>query len=375
MIVGVPKEIKTGEHRIALTPTGASQLSSQGHGVIVQASAGVGSGFSDDQYAAAGATIELEPEQIWASADLIVKVKEPVGPELQYIERRGSDLTLFTYLHLAGVPGLAKVLQDAGTTAVAYETVQTARGDFPLLAPMSEIAGELAAQAGAEYLRRPQGTKGVLISGGPGIPPAKVSVIGAGVVGQSAARLAMAMGADVNLLNRSSGKLRQFADRRYQGNLVTQIASPEAVAAAVRESDVVIGAVYVAGARAQHVVTREMIGSMQPGSVVVDVSIDQGGSFETSRPTTFEDPVFVVDDVVHYCVANMPGSVPRTSTLALTNETLPYVLKIASNGIDKAAGADAALAKGVNVHRGVITDEAVAAATGLEYRPLEDMLS
>lgn len=374
MNIGVPKEIKTGEHRVALTPAGASRLVSAGHKVVVQASAGEGSGFNDRQYVAAGASVELEPAQIWASADLVIKVKEPVEPELGYIAKRGTDLTLFTYLHLAGVPGLATALSEAGTTAIAYETVRTADGHFPLLAPMSEVAGQLAVHAGAEYLRRPQGTKGVLISGGPGIPPAKVAVIGAGVVGQSAARLAMAMGATVTLLNRSSGKLRQFAAYGYPGSLVTEIASPDTVAEVVSESDVVIGAVYVAGARAQHVVTREMIGSMERGSVVVDVSIDQGGCFETSHATTFDDPVFIVDDVVHYCVANMPGSVPRTSTLALTNETIPYVLALASAGVENAVRKDAALAKGVNVYRGTITDEAVAVATGLEHRSLAELL-
>lgn len=374
MNIGVPKEIKSGEHRVALTPAGASQLVATESSVIVQASAGIGSGFADSEYVAAGAKIEREPENVWASADLIIKVKEPVGAELSYIEQRGSDLTLFTYLHLAGVPGLAKALADAGTSAIAYETVRAADGHFPLLAPMSEIAGHLAVHAGAEYLRRPQGSKGVLISGGPGISPAKVSVIGAGVVGQASARLAMAMGADVTLLNRSTGKLREFIALGYPGNLTTQIASPEAVAAAVAESDVVIGAVYVAGARAQHVVTRSMIGSMEPGSVIVDVSIDQGGCVETSRPTTFADPVFLVDGVVHYCVANMPGSVSRTSTLALTNETLRYVLAIAAGGIEKAVAEDATLVKGVNAYKGSITDEAVAAATGLEYRPLAEIL-
>ncbi len=371
MKIGVPKEIKTEEHRVALTPIGAAKLVAAGHSVVVQAAMGVGSGFTDDQYLGAGAAIEGEPEQVWSSSDMVVKVKEPIGVELDYLERRGSDLTLFTYLHLAGVAGLAKALCRAGTTAIAYETVQTANGEFPLLAPMSEIAGKLAVHAGAEYLRRPQGSKGILVSGGPGIRPANICIIGAGVVGQNAARLAMAMGASVTLLNRSSGKLREFASHGYPGNLVTEIASHESIAIAVQESDVVIGAVYVAGAKAQHVVTREMLGTMEAGSVLVDVSIDQGGSFETSHPTTFDDPVFVVDDVLHYCVANMPGSVPRTSTLALTNETFPYVLAIASEGLENAARKKAALMKGVNVSDGSVVNEAVAAATGLEYRPFQ----
>ena len=375
MKIGVPKEIKTAEFRVALTPTGAARLVRSGHSVTVESSAGEGSGFSDDDYRSAGAAVEQDAARTWESAQLVLKVKEPLPQEFAYLERGGEDLTLFTYLHLAGVPGLAEELCRAGVTAIAYETVETSGGEFPLLAPMSEIAGKLAVHAGAQYLRRPLGTKGMLISGGPGIPPAKVAVIGAGVVGQSATRLAMAMGANVTLLNRSPGKLKQFLERGYPGSLSTSIASEESIAAAVRESDLVISGVYIAGAKATHVVTHEMVKTMAQGSVIVDVSIDQGGSVETSRPTTYENPVYTVDGVLHYCVANMPGAVPRTSTAALTNETLPYVLAIASKGISEAAAADPTLARGVNVFRGSIVSEAVAEATGIEYRSLADMMA
>ena len=373
MKIGIPREIKTAEFRVALTPGGTARLTDAGHTVVVETSAGVGSGFPDDAYVKAGATIAGSAAEIWESAELVVKVKEPIGVELDYLDTRGSSLTLFTYLHLAGVPGLAERLCKAGTTAIAYETVETAGGEFPLLAPMSEIAGKLAVHAGGEYLRRPQGAKGVLLSGGPGIPPASVAVIGAGVVGQSAARIAMAMGASVTLLNRSPGKLRTFMAANNPGNLATAIASPDSIARAVEVSDLVIGAVYISGARAQHVVSEEMIGTMEPGSVVVDVSIDQGGCFATSHPTTHEEPVFTVKDVIHYCVANMPGSVPRTSTLALTNETTPYVMAIASQGILETTRSDSTLAKGLNVYRGHLVNRAVATATGLPYTALADV--
>jgi alanine dehydrogenase len=373
MKLGVPREIKTAEYRVALNSDGVSRLVGAGHTVFVQTSAGIGSGIPDDAYIKSGARITETAAEIWETADLIVKVKEPIGGELDHIDHRGSSLTLFTYLHLAGIPGLAERLSKAGVNAVAYETVETESGEFPLLAPMSEIAGKLAVHAGSDYLRRPHGSKGVLLSGGPGIPPANVVVIGAGVVGQSAARLAMAMGASVNLVNRSPGKLRSFMSANNLGNLTTSIASVDNITLAVANSDLVIGAVNVVGARAQHVVSRAIIESMQPGSVVVDVSIDQGGCIETSHATTHDDPIFTVSDVIHYCVANMPGSVPRTATLALTNETLPYVLVIASQGIMKAARADAALAKGVNIYRGDVVNRAVANATGLPFRSLKDI--
>jgi len=365
--IGVVGEIKTAEYRVALTPSGAGQLAVDGHAVYVESMAGIGSGFSDDDYSTAGATVVKDAGGVWDAAELLLKVKEPLPAEYQYFDGRGSDLTLFTYLHLAGVPGLASQLCESGVTAVAYETVETDSGAFPLLAPMSEIAGQLAVHAAAAYLRYPNGTKGVLISGGAGIPPAKVCIIGAGIVGQNAARLAMAMGADVTLLDRNPGKLRQFLAYGYPGSLRTVLATGEAVADSVYDADAAIGGVYVSGAKATHVITRDMLPSMSSGSVIVDVSIDQGGCVETSHPTTYDDPVFTVDDVIHYCVANMPGTVPRTSTFALTNETLPYVSAIAARGIEAAAANDLSLARGVNVHRGHVVNEAVASATGLEF--------
>lgn len=373
MQIGVPKEIKTAEYRVALTPSGAAQLVQAGHRVAVEATAGESSGFGDSMYRDSGATVYPTADEVWDSSELVLKVKEPLPEEYLYLQRAGSDLTLFTYLHLAGVPGLAESLCEFGTTAVAYETVQLDNGSFPLLAPMSEIAGYLAVQAGATYLQRPHGQKGILLSGTPGTSPARVLVIGAGTVGSAAARLAMSMGAHVTLLNRSPGKLKRFAEFGYPGSLKTGIATQDSIARAVTESDVVIGAVYVAGARADPVVTEEMVRTMEPGSVIVDVAIDQGGCVETSRPTTYENPVYLVDEVIHYCVANMPGAVPRTSTQALTIETIPYVLAVAKYGIVSAASRNDAIKRGVNVYRGFVTNKAVAEATHMEFRALDDL--
>jgi alanine dehydrogenase len=374
MKIGVPKEIKAAEFRVALTPAGARTLTEQGNKVIVQSSAGAASGFTDDQYRQAGALIAGSAGDVWEVADLVLKVKEPLRPEFEYLKGRGSSLILFTYLHLAGVAGLAEELCSAGTTAVAYETVELDDGTFPLLAPMSHIAGRLAVHAGARYLSRPFGTRGLLLDGGPGIPPARVCVIGAGVVGQSAARLAMSIGADVTLLNRSTARLLSFLSHGYPGSLRTLVASPESIAASTKSSDLVIGAVYVSGAKAAQVVTREMVSEMEPGSVIVDVSIDQGGCVVTARPTTYEDPVFEVDGVIHYCVANMPGAVPRTSTIALTNETLRYAAAIAGKGIEAAASDDPALARGVNIYRGTLANSSVGDAVGLPATRLRALL-
>lgn len=373
MKIGVVKEIKTAEFRVALTPTGTSQLTQQGHDVLAQASCGVASGFSDDAYRQAGATVVPDANGVWSDVDLVLKVKEPLPSEYPFLRDRGDSLSLFTYLHLAGVEGLASELCEAGTTAIAYETVETADGSFPLLAPMSYVAGRLAIHEGGKFLRRPLGTKGMLLGGGPGIPPARVSVIGAGTVGQTAARLAMANGADVTLINRSTKRLTEFIAHGYPGNLRTMIASPEVIAQEVSQSDLIVSGIYVSGARASRVITRKMIASMEPGSVIVDVAIDQGGSTETSRPTTYEDPVFEVDGVLHYCVANMPGAVPRTSTVALTNETLRFVSAIARKGVRSAIAEDPALARGVNVFGGKLTNRAVADATGLNWANLEDL--
>lgn len=373
MQIGVPKEIKTAEFRVALTPSGAARLVQAGHQVTVETSAGESSGFSDSMYRISGANVRQTADEVWRSSELILKVKEPLREEYSYLRRAGSDLIIFTYLHLAGVSGLAESLCDFRCTAVAYETVQLADGSLPLLSPMSEIAGELAVYAGATYLQRPLGKKGILLSGAAGIPPARLTIIGAGAVGAASARLAMAMGAHVTLLNRSPEKLKRFSEFGYPGSVETAIATEAAIAQAVQSSDVVIGAVYVAGARAEYVVTEKMVRSMEPGSVIVDVSIDQGGCVETSHATTYIEPVYLVNDVIHYCVANMPGAVPRTSTQALTNETLPYVMAIAERGIVEAAGQDEALKRGVNVHAGYVTNRAAAAATGLEFRTFDNL--
>ena len=371
MIIGVPKEIKNNEFRVAMTPAGVETLTGKGHPVLVQSGAGEGTGISDADYETAGAEIVSSADDAWGRAELVVKVKEPVEPEYQYLR---SDLTLFTYLHLAGVPGLAQKMCDSGITGIAYETVETADGGFPLLEPMSEVAGQLAVYAGAHYLQRASGGLGRLIGSVPGVAQAEVVVIGAGTVGQNAARLAMACGASVTLINRSAGKLRDFAARGYPGSLLTDISSPTVVAEAVKRADVVVGAVYVGGAKAASVVTRDMVKAMKPGSVIVDVAIDQGGCVETSRPTSYSEPVYVEHDVVHYCVANMPGAVPRTSTYALTNATLPYVGQVADKGVAAAAASNHALARGVNVFEGTLTNAAAAKSLGMKHTPLDRLL-
>jgi alanine dehydrogenase len=371
MIIGVPKEIKDNEFRVAMTPAGVEALKAREHTVLVQAGAGEGSGIGDRDYERVGADIVASAADAWGSADLVVKVKEPIEAEYGFLR---DDLALFTYLHLAGAPGLAERMRDSGMTGIAYETVETADGRFPLLEPMSEVAGQLAVYAAAHYLQKASGGLGRLIGSVPGVAQSEVVVIGAGTVGQSAARLAMACGANVTLINRSAGKLREFLARGYPGSLRTAISSPAVVAEAVMGADVVIGAVYVGGARAAWVVTRDMVRSMRPGSVIVDVAIDQGGSVETSRPTSYSDPVFVEHGVVHYCVANMPGAVPRTSSYALTNATLPYVAAIAGKGAAAAASVDPALARGVNVYQGRLTNGAVAKSLGMDYTPLDRLL-
>ncbi|MSQ08575.1 MAG: alanine dehydrogenase [Dehalococcoidia bacterium] len=367
MIIGLPKETKDNEYRVAMTPAGVGQLTAAGHKIIVQAGAGEGSGISDGAYRAAGAVLASSPEEVWSQAELIVKVKEPIQSECRFLR---PGLTVFTYLHLAGVPGLAGQMVKSGATAIAYETVELANGTFPLLAPMSEIAGRLAILAGAHYLQRAAGGPGKLIGGIPGVPAAKVAIIGAGVVGHNAARLAMACGASVTLLDRNTEKLRQFVAYGYPGSEQTLAATTAAMADAVASADLVIGAVYVGGMKAAHVVTREMVRAMKPRSVIVDVSIDQGGCVETSHPTTYSDPVFTEEGVVHYCVANMPGAVPQTATLALTNATLPYVAAIASKGVAAAARDDSSLASGVNVYRGTLVSEAVGRSVGITATPL-----
>ncbi|MCL5266087.1 MAG: alanine dehydrogenase [Chloroflexi bacterium] len=371
MIIGVPKEIKDHEYRVALTPGGAAALIHNGHQVLVEAGAGRGSGFADEEYVAAGAKLVDSHAKAFAAAEMVIKVKEPL-PEEYGLLREG--LILFTYLHLAAVPQLARVLLENKVVAVAYETVELSDGSLPLLTPMSEVAGRMAVQVGAYYLERLNGGRGVLLGGVPGVPPANVVILGAGVVGSNAARVALGMGANVILINRGLERLRYLSEALH-GNLVTLASNPYNVAEAVRHADLLIGGVLITGAKAPRLVTREMIGTMPPGSVVVDVSVDQGGCVETCHPTTHSDPTYFVDGVLHYCVANMPGAVPRTSTIALSNATLSYALQIADRGLVGAVRRDPALAKGVNACRGFLTHEAVAAALGLPYHPLEQVLS
>jgi alanine dehydrogenase len=342
MIIGVPKEIKDYEYRVSLTPDGARVLLQAGHRVVVEPSAGQGSGFSDDAYRQAGVQVAGSKAEVFQQADLIVKVKEPQLSEC-VLFRPGQ--VLFTYLHLASLPDLTKALVAADITAIAYETVEARDHSLPMLRPMSEIAGRLAVQIGAHYLGTVQGGRGLLLAGVPGVPPAHVVVLGAGVVGTSAVRIAVGMGARVTVINLDLDRLR-FLDDLYGGRIATCAATESAIERAVVDADLVIGAVLVPGARAPKVVSRALVKKMKPGSVIVDVAVDQGGCCETTRPTTHSDPVYVVDGVLHYCVTNMPGIVPHTSTLALTNTTLPYIVRLASEGVEKAIRSDPGLAKG-----------------------------
>jgi alanine dehydrogenase len=369
VIVGVPTEIKDHEYRVALTPHGAARLVQEGHQVLVQRGVGLGSGFADSGYVTAGARLVASAADVWSDADLVVKVKEPLGPELELL-RQG--LVLFTYLHLAAVPDLARVLLEKHVTAIAYETVELPSGELPLLTPMSEVAGRLAIQAGAHYLEKAQGGAGILLSGVPGVPPARVVILGAGVVGSNAATIALGMGARVTLLNRGLDSLRRLS-QFLRGNLDTQALTPETVEAAVRDADLLVGAVLVPGGKAPVLVTRQMVRSMRRGSVIVDVSVDQGGCVETVRPTSHSDPVYVEEGVTHYCVPNMPGAVPRTSTQALCNATLPYIVSIARKGAMQALRQDPALAGGLNICCGRVTHPALAAALGLPAATLDQV--
>ena len=369
MKIGVAKEIKSDEYRVALTPAGALELTRRGHDVFVESGAGEGSAFPDDAYANVGARV-VSVEQVWSESELLLKVKEPVSEEY---ERLREGLVLFTYLHIAADEPLTRALLDSGITAVAYETVETDDRRLPLLAPMSEIAGRLAAQAGAYFLEKPLGGRGLLLGGVPGVAPGRVMVIGGGAVGYNAAIIAIGLGAQVTILERSIDRMR-YLDEILSGRVSLVMSSSLQIAESIADADVVIGAVLIPGALAPKLVTREMIREMKPGAVVVDVAIDQGGCFETSKPTTHSDPVYDVDGVTHYCVANMPGAVPITSTKALTNATLPYVEAIAEHGLSEAVARDRALARGVNVVDGKITYQAVAEAHDLDYASLEDVL-
>ncbi|CAL9333869.1 Alanine dehydrogenase [Actinosynnema sp. ALI-1.44] len=363
MRISVPREIKNHEYRVALTPAGAHELTLRGHDVFVEAGAGLGSAITDEEYLAAGAKVLATAEDVWAEGDLVLKVKEPIEREYPLL-RKGQ--TLFTYLHLAADRPLTEALIASGTTAIAYETVQTANGALPLLAPMSEVAGRLAPQVGAFSLMKPSGGRGVLPGGVPGVHPARVVVIGGGVAGLNAATIAVGMGADVEILDTNVDRLRHI-DALYRGQLRTVTSNRYSVEQAVREADLVIGAVLVPGAKAPKLVSNELVAQMKPGSVLVDIAIDQGGCFADSRPTTHADPTYQVHESVFYCVANMPGAVPRTSTYALTNVTLPYAVALADKGWQAALRADKSLALGLNVHDGLLTNEPVAQAHDLTY--------
>ncbi|HXD53910.1 MAG TPA: alanine dehydrogenase [Solirubrobacteraceae bacterium] len=361
MRIGVPTEIKTDEYRVAITPAGVRELAAHGHEVLIQSGAGEGSAMSDEQFQAQGARIVPDADAVFGEAELILKVKEPQPEE---VARLRAEHTLFTYLHLAAEPDLARGLMDSGATCIAYETVEDSRGRLPLLAPMSEVAGKIATQAGAFMLEKPLGGRGILLGGVPGVAAATVLVIGGGVVGMNAAFIAIGMEADVFVFDRSIDRLREL-EVAFGGRASTVYSSTLAIEEMLPAADLVIGAVLVTGGRAPHVVTREQLGLMKRHAVLVDVSIDQGGCFETSHPTTHSDPTFEVDGVTHYCVANMPGAVPITSTYALTNATLPYVIDLADRGVQEALAASPGLRLGLNVSEGQITHPAVAEALGL----------
>lgn len=369
MRIGVAKEIKTDEYRVALTPAGARELVERGHDVVVETGGGLGSAFADSAYEAVGARIG-SLDEVWEESELLLKVKEPI--EAEYGRLR-DGLVLFTYLHLAADAPLTRALTDSGITAVAYETVETDDRRLPLLAPMSEVAGRLAAQAGAYFLEKPMGGRGLLLGGVAGVAPGRVVVIGGGIVGYNAAVIALGLGGQVTILERSIDRMRHL-EEILSGRVTLLMSSTLQIEASVAEADVVIGAVLIPGALAPKLVTRDMVRGMKDGAVLCDVAIDQGGIAETSRPTTHTDPVYSVDDVTHYCVANMPGAVPITSTKALTNATLPYVEAIAEHGLSEAVARDPSLARGVNVVDGRITYEAVAEAHGMDFAPLEDVL-
>lgn len=368
MIIGVPKEIKNNENRVAITPAGVMSFVQAGHTVIIEKDAGIGSGFTNDDYIKAGAQIIDNAQDVWAQADMVMKVKEPLASEYDYFR---PGLVLFTYLHLAAEPELARALKEKGVTAIAYETVQVGR-TLPLLTPMSEVAGRMAAQIGAQFLEKPKGGKGILLGGVPGVSRGKVTIIGGGVVGTNAAKVAIGLGADVTIIDLSADRLRELDD--IFGNQITTLMSNQMnIAQAVAESDLVIGAVLIPGAKAPKLVTEDMVKAMKPGSVIVDVAIDQGGIVETSdHVTTHDNPTYVKHGVVHYAVANMPGAVPRTSTIALTNVTIPYALQIANKGVQQAIANNPALKLGVNVAAGEITYEAVARDLGYHYVPVEE---
>ncbi len=369
MRIGIPKEIKDNEYRVGMVPAGVRALVDEGHQVFVERGAGAGSGIEDSEYVAAGATILDTPEEVWATAEMVVKVKEPVGPEY---ERMRPGQILFTYLHLAPEPHLTDVMLEREVTGIAYETVTDEHGHLPLLTPMSEVAGRLAIQVGAYYLQRPNGGRGVLPGGVPGVPPADVVILGGGTVGVNAAKMALGLGARVTILEKNLERMR-YLDDIFGGAVTTIASNRHNVELACQRADILVGGVLLPGAAAPKLVTREMVATMKRGSVIVDVAVDQGGCVETTRPTTHSSPTYEVDGVVHYCVANMPGAVPRTSTFALNNATIPYALRLAAGGLE-ALRRDPHLRAGLNTHAGRLTCRAVAESQGKPYTPAEQAL-
>ncbi|PVX45032.1 L-alanine dehydrogenase [Flavobacterium sp. 103] len=363
MIIGVPKEIKNNENRVALTPAGVAEMKNNGHSVYVQATAGEGSGFADEEYAAAGAVILPTIEEVYGIAEMIIKVKEPIASEYPLIKK---DQLLFTYFHFASSEPLTHAMIERQAICLAYETVEKTDRSLPLLVPMSEVAGRMSIQEGAKYLEKPLKGRGILLGGVPGVPPAKVLVLGGGIVGTQAAKMAAGLGAQVTIMDVSLPRLRQLDDI-MPANVMTQMSNEYNIRKAILDTDLIIGAVLIPGAKAPHLIKREMLKSMRPGTVLVDVAVDQGGCIETCTPTTHENPTFIIDDIVHYCVANMPGAVPYTSTLALTNATLPYAVQLANKGWQKACAENEELKKGLNIANGKILYKGVAEAWNLPF--------
>ena len=370
MIIGVPKEIKDHESRVGIVPSGVKALTEAGHEVLAHTNAGEQSGFSAAEYKQAGAELVSGAEEAWKRADMVVKVKEPVGPEIGYFR---PGLVLFTYLHLAPIPDLTEALLKKKVTGIAYETVTDKHGALPLLTPMSEVAGRMSVQVGASYLEKEKGGRGVLLGGVPGVPPAKVAIIGGGIVGTNAAKIALGMGADVTIIDLNLNRLRELDDI-FAGQVRTLASNSYSIAQATEQADLVIGGVLIPGASAPKLVTKKMVSRMKKGAVIVDVAIDQGGCIETARPTTHSDPAYVVDGVVHYCVTNMPGAVPNTSTMALTNATFPYVMKLAEMGAKAAVKGSDGIREGVNTYDGKVTYRAVAESQKRAWKNVSDMM-
>ncbi len=370
MIIGVPKEIKTNENRVALTPAGVMEFVGRGHKVYVQTTAGDGSGFPDEEYTSAGATMLPSIEEVYSIADMIIKVKEPIESEYKLVK---PNQLLFTYFHFASYEPLTRAMLASNAVCLAYETVESADRSLPLLIPMSEVAGRMAIQQGAKYLEKPQQGRGVLLGGVPGVPPAKVLVLGGGIVGTQAAKMAAGLGALVTILDVSLKRLRYLSDV-MPANVITMYSNEYTIRRLIKNHDLIIGAVLIPGAKAPNLITREMLKDMRPGTVIVDVAVDQGGCIETCKPTTHDNPTYIIDEVVHYCVANMPGAVPYTSTIALTNATLPYALQLAEKGWQKACKENNELKLGLNVVNGKVVYKGVADAFGLEYSDVDSVL-